>query len=732
MDIEVKRAKIKANFKKAVRGGGGSLYMYALDALIEQYNQYYDDEKHKIEPSSPNYEPNPFYFQYDLEVHLFIHYNDIIAREINIIEDKIADESDEEKIEQLNIRLKFVEEYGTGLPRSEHFWNACSVRWPTKIENGKHKGSFIREPWGEDFIDEICEEEYVFAFGGSGQGKTHRALAFMCVLWDHYIDTQLGGRCRFSTVSEDKMKDSTWPYLQRIYKESQQGVSLYCGRGIISGDFTIARPNDRKGGGSIKGILLPRRNDSSSVDKITGSHGHPVGIYHIDEMQSTPEAPVEASPNFLQNCGIGWITASGNFDLATDTLGKNVQPEYGWDSVNETTHRYKSINMLGIRSGCIHYNNDMSPAFEGDGSKKWGHILPTKKKKESRYPTIQSRRSNAYRRLWIGWKEKEAGGNTVLNKATLRDMGCMSEEANFDTMYPVIHGFSFDSAPTSKDRNILTHFADGIDKKTGRWKIHFYEAVAIEKVENSREYIDKATESILNFANKWKVTSGNGIMDWTNITGLPEELKKRGFHVHCVVYNQSPPDGKTRDKRTLEIPQPVILEATTNKFAHNEADNMISMGAMLLQAFCVNGQVTGLSEKFINPRNSDHSYDEELCTRKFITSNSNTYGERQKLEPKHSKSGQTGFTKTHGFSPDILDTMCQAAIHAAMNRGMIPGYKDGSKVAYRDAQEYQEEENFKREIELNSDDDAANIDTFQYPEQKVDYTFQVEDCLDGY
>jgi hypothetical protein len=699
-EIESIRKTRKAKFKQAAIAGLDTIYTYGLDVLAKDKLAFYDDGKHLTRPLTMDFEPNPFRFQYDLEVHIFLNYNSLVHRQADFIRRLIKKEQNSEKLIQLTDKLQFVEQYGTGFDRQEHFWHACELRWPTKIlSTGEEKGDFVRDPWGEDFMKAVCDYEYVFAFGGSGQGKTHRALAFMCVGWDHFIDTQRGARCRFSTVSEDKMRESPWPYLQRIYESTPKNISLYAGRGIKVGDYTITRPHDRKGGSSIKGILIPRRSDNVAVDKITGSHGHPLGIYHIDELQATPEAPIEASPNFLQNCKYGWITASGNFDLNNDSLGKNVKPVQGWDQVDETTHIYECINMLGIRSAAIHYNNDLSPAFDGEGAKRWPY-LPTKKKKDRQYPNISSQRTNAYRRLWIGWREKALEGDSVLSMPNLREMGAMTKDPNWDFNYPVTHCWSMDSAPTSTDRNILTHFADGVDATTKRWKLHFYQSIAIKKIDNADEYLKMAVAEVLMWNKRWGVQSGNAILDWTNITGLIEKFKDEGFLVRPMVYNQAPPDGKKPDKRTKQILREVIVHADTQKKAHQEVTNYISMGALLAQNFLLSGQITGLHEGYIDEHNSSRSYEEEFCLRKFITVQQKDLGELLALEPKHSKNGSKGFTKVHGFSPDILDTVFQACVYAAVYRGMVPGLYKGSYKGYKRDLTEDRNKDFERELDL--------------------------------
>lgn len=704
----------------------GRIYPYGFEIVKMDMDQFYAERKHTLKPLKVGYEPNPYAFQYDLEVHMFLNYNTLVARQEAFLEETIRSTKDLVKRQRLELKLEQVRAHGTGIPRAEHFWNAAQLRWPTEFKGGKEVGLFVREPWGEDFLEACCDYQYVYMFGGSGQGKTHRALAFMCVLWDHYIDHQMGGRCRFSTVAEDKIKESAWPYLQRIYAGSTKGISLYCGRGLVHGEYTITRPHDKKGGGSIKGILIPRRGDAVGVDKITGSHGHPVGVYHIDEAQSTPEAPFEASPNFLQNCTYGWITASGNYNLNNDALGKNVKPVNGWDSVDESTHRYECVNMLGIRSAAIHYNNDLSPAFDGEGARRWGHMLPTKAKREAQYPTEQSKRTNAYRRLWIGWREKVAEHDSVLNKVTLRETGAMRELPNWDYTYPVTHGWSFDSAPTSTDRNIVTHFADGIDLETGKWKIHFYETVGIEKINNVDQYLELCSNELLKLSKKWGVNSGNGIMDWTNITGIPERLKEKGFLVRTVVYNQAPPNGRRRDTRTKSIHPEVCVDGVGMKYAHQECTNYIAMGALLLQNFVINAQVSGLHEGYINSGNSDRSYEEELCLRKFQSVTNKELGELTALEPKHSKHGRTGFTKTNGFSPDILDSLFQAAIFCAIYRGMVPGLFGGAKSTYR----HPDTSNDKTFVEKH-EKFAEHEHTLQWAELSCDHYCDDQELIDS-
>jgi hypothetical protein len=691
-------------FRQAVKAGKGNIYTYGFQSLNRKAEQFFKEGKHLVQPCSRGYEVNPFMYQYDLEVELFLNYDQIIKDELEYLDDKLSkcNTKNKEEVERREFNIEMVQKFGTGIDRQEHFWNASNIRWPIEVKNKEEHGAFIREPWAEDFIDALCDYPYVICFGGSGQGKTHRALAFMCIGWDHYIDSHRGGRGIISTVAESKLQGSAWAYLQMIYKETvgsiynedkPEPISLYAGRGIISGEYTIRRPNDKKGGGTIKGLLISNRNDNSVTDKITGSHGHPFGMYHIDELQSTPDAPIKASPNFRQNCKHSWITASGNYDLETDSLGKNTQPVRGWDNVNESTHIYESINTLGIRTCCIHYNNELSPAITSkEGLRRWGHILPTEAKRDNSYPTASSKLTDEFRRLWIGWRKKKDMSDSVLNKQMLTSMGC-DENITFDPKFPVTHGWSLDSATGNLDRNLLTHFADGVCSKTGMWRVHIFESVALPKSEDRLKYVRETSDSILSYSEKWGVRSGNAVMDWTNVTGIPEYLADRGFKVMTMGYGEAPPDGKTKNPRTNRVDDEIVVDYDSDKKAHEVVTNLISLGAYVIQQMVLHGEITGFTPDLVNEGNSEHSFDEEICLRKFLKVPHIRYDERYQLEPKTTKGrkssdrGIKGFREMYGFSPDILDTIFQIGYYMVKHRKFIPGMRNRTEVKYNKPKE---------------------------------------------
>lgn len=55
-----------------------------IRALEKEFNAFYDEGKHTVGYYTTNYEPNPFRAQYDLLVHCWIKFYDLLKSEIAI------------------------------------------------------------------------------------------------------------------------------------------------------------------------------------------------------------------------------------------------------------------------------------------------------------------------------------------------------------------------------------------------------------------------------------------------------------------------------------------------------------------------------------------------------------------------------------------------------------------------------------------------------------------------
>jgi len=655
-----------AKAKEAHNKGIDNIYDYGIKFIRTSRDAFYREKHHLVAPYSNKYIPNPFRFQYDLTIYIWLNYYKILNEEIHILRKN----NQEDLVEKLLISNQLY-----GISRTDFMFAAAELRWPTTIlSDGSHHGLFIRDPWSERRIDALSDKEmkYAISFGGGGQGKTLVSLAFSLMMFDYFMFTQKGARCMVSTVNKDKLNSVAWAYLCNINSSTVEGISLTAGKAKIAGDHTLSRPNNKDRGGVFKGILIGQQmNDQSIVDKLTGSHSHPFIAYVIDEMQSTPAPPISAAPNYTMHAGDYRILGAGNWGENNDTLALNVKPDTGWDSVDETTGMWISTTQNGSKAIVLHFNNNLSPGMTEEGHRLYPH-LPSKKILDKNYPDRHKRNANniAYRRFWIGYRVDEAGSGCVIHERLVKE-----NQADLPLdLDSVLHTFfAFDSAPAEIDRNLQVVFKEGICKVTKQRVFGPHHVYSLEKATESTKYYKESSDQILQIARKNNINSGHGVVDWTGRPAHAEMLQEKGFLVKKMIYNKGVPDGVRIDKHTKRREREIRLNVQLDfkqdmpadkVCAHHVAENMISLGAWLLREYIKAGRVRGINSSLVRYLNGERTVDEELYNRKFRFKNSTSYGARFALEEK------TEFKKEYGFSPDLLDCLFEAAWYELLYRNL--------------------------------------------------------------
>lgn len=583
---------------------------------------------------------DPFNYQYDLEVHLFLYY-----------EDFWKDTPEEER-----------------LPREEHFWRAASLRWPTTLgPDGRHLGPLCRNPWNEQVIWAMTKYQLIKLMGGSGQGKTRTPLAVMLVIWDHFIETPSGARMCVSSVDENKLARAAWSNLYDLQQSTREGISKYAGRGIATAEMKIKRPDmpgvtqhgtkrmfskDKKG--IFEGILIGGSESQSHkrIDKLTGAHVPTALCFLLDEYQAMPTSPMNACFNLGTHPKFFWIFQAGNPVGYDDPLGQECMPRGGWDNVCIDDDMWESFDRHGRTGIVLHFNNEKSPGTQ-DPVKYW--YMPTERKRDINYPTLTSKESVDYYRMWKGWFPPDNMQSTVLSVPMLRTSGATSHP-EIDKNFPVYNAASFDSAPSSHDRSQLTIFHKAVEKGTGRQIIWFSKTIEVPKTYAETYYRDTA-KFLVEVFRREQIKSGDIILDNTSSHGFGEELMRLGYLSLGVKYQA----GASKE----------LIDINTEKLASEECINLISEAALLTDRFVINGQVRGLTEDFCDLQ-------KELCTRRWKEGGSNR-GKMQ-LEAKED------FKDRLGFSPDLLDTVFQACYFARHEWKMAPGaaeYQQVAKVHYQ-------------------------------------------------
>lgn len=692
---------------EAHQKGIDHIYDYGIK-YIKVHKKHFDEAKlYQFEPYSQRYTPNPFRFQYDLTVFIWVNYYRLLKEEIKLLRSLAKEKNHPAFDEEADVLSSTQKLYG--ISRADFMFAAGELRWPTRVlSDGSHHGLFIRDPWSQRRVEAISDESIkaVISFGGGGQGKTHVSLAASLIIFDYFIFTQKGARCMLSTVNLDKLNSVGWSYLCNLNSSTEKGMSLYAGQSRIAGDHTLARPKNKDKGGVFKGILIGEQmNTQKIIDKLTGSHGHPFISYILDEIQSTPDPPIMAAPNYTMHAGDFRILGSGNWGENGDTLDRNIKPINGWDSVNEESGQWLSKMQNGFKAIVLHFNNNLSPGMTDDGHTKYPH-LPHEEILKTKYaPETRNMSNISYRRFWVGFKVKGDSDEFVIS-----DSLCKENQAHLPLrLSRVDHSFfAFDSAPAERDRNLMLVCREGIDEISGQ-KVFGPDCVyPLTKATESIKYYRESSVEILSIAKKNNIISGSGIVDWTGRPAHPEILAELGFKVHRLVYNKGVPNGVIKDAHTGRIERPIRINLSRGLefrddvpldklYAHHVAENMISLGAWALREYIKLGRIRGINENIISFMLGKRSIEEELYNRKFGHKISSKYGKRFNLESKDE------FKKTFGFSPDLLDCLFEMAIYMLLYR-RFPLTPVGNDVTIYKDEDEEDPHDFKAHEKMWDDD----------------------------
>lgn len=659
--------------------GRSKVWDYKCPAIKERYSAWEKNFK-KVPAFDIDYIPNPFQYQYDMELDIFLNYEDLRVEAI--------------KLDYGNRDI--YNAYGpTMIPREEHLLNAIDIRWPTRIKpSGEHSGLMVRNPWLEDTVDGIAKFADNISFGGGGQGKTYGALAFQCMTFDHFIHTKAGAQCTFSTVSQSKMDGSTWPYVNKLYPvlfDRRKQFSLYAGLAEKAPDYTFRRI-DLLGkkveiGGKFVGVLLAKgMSDSRVVDKLTGSHDPILRTYLLDEAQSTDGAPLSAYTNMFLHPLYGWFFMSGNYATDTDLLGINIEPNIGWENVTPETHRWegtlKSVdNSLNRASNVLHFNNDLSPGMMSSTSAKRWTFLPNQTKKTKLYPNGEASKDTIeYKRFWTGWrfeKQDNQESEYVLTNQALIDGKCAEEADIFNE--PIVVG-SFDTAPASRDRNLLVTANVGLSSSDGLPLIDFNKLIGFKRAESHLVYYRETTQALKLHMDRYGIKSGHIIMDWSAKSALIEMLNEIGIVCHFIIYHgnipnkkrESPYDKSEEDVIELETIKTFSdgFEKKATVYAHEKVLNQQALGAYAMRLFIESGRVRNFGTKFLSQLQPNKGWDKEMMRRKFIKDKKGLIN----LDDKDI------FIKKYHFSTDVFDVCFQLFYMLYVKHGLRPGIPNLGKL----------------------------------------------------
>lgn len=227
-----------------------------------------------------------------------------------------------------------------GLGKAEHWWRVVGILWGPKNPVGNKTKLFIRNPWSEDMIEELCTQRYC-AFGGCGGSCKSETLA-LWVIVNYLANARKVLGIILSTSLKEARKRIWGSLVDFVRAIPAPGLPLKVvdSMGIIRYISPSFIASDRA---SIALVAAERKQEKEAIGKLIGMHNDLV-IVVADELSELMDSIMEyALPggNLSTNPDyqfIGLANPPGYYD----PFAKLWRPADGWTSINVNSYRWKS------------------------------------------------------------------------------------------------------------------------------------------------------------------------------------------------------------------------------------------------------------------------------------------------------------------------------------------------------------------------------------------------------
>jgi hypothetical protein len=233
-----------------------------------------------------------------------------------------------------------------GLGQAEHFWRATSYCWGANNPVRNTTKYFIRNPWSEDIIEELCVNTYLAVGGAAGSTKSET-----CAMW-LLIKYLSNARKFLGVVMSTSLKEAK----RRIWGSMVDFVTavpnhmlplkVLNSMGMIRYESPTYTANDRA---CLTLVAAEKSKEREAIGKLIGMHQYEVGVIG-DELSELPESILEyALPggNLSSNPKFFFVGLS-NPNSYFDSFGKFWEPKDGWTSVTVDSYRWDTKYGSGL------------------------------------------------------------------------------------------------------------------------------------------------------------------------------------------------------------------------------------------------------------------------------------------------------------------------------------------------------------------------------------------------
>lgn len=231
-----------------------------------------------------------------------------------------------------------------GLGQAEHFWKIVEMIWGPANVVGNRTKIFVRNPWSEDMIEELCRNKYAAFGGGGGTTKSETAGLWLIVKYLANARKILGG---VLSTSIPAAKRRIWGSMTDLVNAVPAlPLKVYAALNVIRYISPTFVASDKA---SLAVIAAERSKEKEAVGKLIGMHNEEVIIVG-DELSEFTDAILEyALPggNLCTNPNwqfIGLSNPPGYFD----PFAKLWKPKNGWGSINVESYKWETEHGIGM------------------------------------------------------------------------------------------------------------------------------------------------------------------------------------------------------------------------------------------------------------------------------------------------------------------------------------------------------------------------------------------------
>jgi len=241
-----------------------------------------------------------------------------------------------------------------GLGKAEHWWKFVGYVWGKNNIVGNKSKFFIRNPWSEDIINELCEQKYVAVGGAAGTTKSE-TLA----LW-HLVNYLADARNYLGVMLSTSLKEARkriWGSLIdfiRAVPAFSTVLKIVDSQGIVRYESPAFKASDRA---ALALVAAEQSQEKDAIKKLIGMHNKKVFVT-ADELSELTKALLEyALPggNLTSNPEYQF-SGLANPNSYYDPFGVFWKPKNGYGSINVDSTRWETDYGVGL-----HFDGMKSP-----------------------------------------------------------------------------------------------------------------------------------------------------------------------------------------------------------------------------------------------------------------------------------------------------------------------------------------------------------------------------------